>query len=97
MMGNNSHNILTSTKHIDTMIAELKEYQKKNYTLVLSGHYEPEDQDNVSTKISYLEKTKELAGSCTNKADFISAMKKTFPNYSGENYLQMTAGFLYKN
>lgn len=96
MMGSKSHNILTSTKHMDAMIAELKEYQKKEYTLVLSGHYEPESQDDVSTKIAYLEKSKELAGSCTTKVDFINAMKKAFPNYSGENYLEMTAGFLYK-
>lgn len=97
MMGCKSHNILTSTKHMDAMIAELKEYQKKDYTLVLSGHYEPESQDDVSTKIAYLQKTKDLAGSCTTKNDFINAMKKAFPNYSGENYLEMTAGFLYKN
>ena len=37
---------------------------------------------------------KELAASCTSAEDFTAAMKAAFPNYAGDNYLEMTAGYL---
>lgn len=30
------------------------------------------------------------------RGEFISEMKKAYPNYSGENYLEMSAGYLYQ-
>lgn len=95
MLGGNSHSILTSTAHMDGMMATLRDYQQKGYDYILSSHSMPETQDAVSAKISYVQKAKELAASCTTSQDFIAAMESAFPGYSGVNYLEMTAGYLY--
>ena len=50
----------------------------------------------MAEKISYVEKTTELAAANDNADDFIVAMKEAFPDYTGENYLEMTAGYLYQ-
>jgi len=50
----------------------------------------------VIEKLAYLEQVKALTEQCTSKEEFIDAVKKTFPSYSGGNYLDMTAGFFYK-
>ena len=42
------------------------------------------------------EKAKELAASCENAEAFMTAMKEAFPDYIGENYLEMSAGYLYQ-
>lgn len=96
MLGKTTHSILTSNAHIDSMLAVLKEYQDNNYTLILSAHSTPEGQDAVTEKIGYLKKIKELASEYKTSEEFKSAMKEAFPNYDGENYLDMTAGYLYK-
>lgn len=95
MMGSDVHNILATTDQIDTMIATLKEYQAKGYDLVLTSHYQPEPIDAVATKITYLEKAKELIASSDSAAAFTAAMQGAFPNYSGVNYLEMSAGILF--
>lgn len=92
MMGADSHNILTSTAHIDAFKAELEGF---DYALVLSSHHEPEGMDAVKAKIAYLTKTRELAESETDAASFMAAMSEAFPDYAGANYLEMTAGFLF--
>lgn len=96
MMGSKYHNILVSKENIDAEIATMKQYQAKKYTLVLTGHYVPEGQAGVADKLAYLEKIKDLAQESSSKEEFITAAKKAFPAYSGENYLEMTAGFLFK-
>lgn len=96
MMGSHTHNILTSTAHIDAEIATMKQYQKAGYALILTGHYVPEGQEAVAEKLAYLQTMKKLAAENTNKADFVKAVKTAFPDYQGDNYLMMTAGFLYK-
>lgn len=96
MMGSTCHNILTSPAHIDAEIATLKNYQAKNYALILTSHFVPEGQAAVAQKIAYLENVKSLATSSTTKEAFINAVKSAYPTYSGENYLEMTAGFLFK-
>ena len=63
--------------------------------MILSGHSTPEGQDAVTEKIAYVEKAKELAASCTTAEAFIAAMEEAFPDYTGQNYLEMTAGYLY--
>ncbi|MGM9916321.1 stalk domain-containing protein [Anaerotignum sp.] len=95
MMGSKCHNILPSTAMMDGEIATLQGYADKGYTLILTSHYDPEGQAAVAEKIAYLEKTKALAESCDSAEAFIAAMKQAFPNYSGENYLEMTAGMLF--
>lgn len=93
MMGSDCHNILTGKAHIQSFIDELKSF---SYDLVLTSHYVPEGQDAVTAKIAYLEKTLELADSCKDADSFTAAMNEAFPNYSGANYLAMTAGFLFQ-
>lgn len=96
MMGSKCHNILTSLEHIDAMIAEMKEYKTKNYTFVLTSHYEPETQLAVDEKIKYLETVKQIALKSNNAEEFKTNMKETFSDYTGENYIDMTAGFLFQ-
>jgi hypothetical protein len=92
MMGSACHNILTSVEHINAFKAELEGF---HYDLVLTSHNMPESKEAVATKVAYLEKTAELAQSCTDAAAFTAAMTETFPGYAGANYLEMTAGFLF--
>ena len=95
MMGSDVHNILPSIEYIDAEIADLETYRQKNYSLILTSHYIPEGQDAVKKKIAYLKKIKRIAKNSKDKADFIAAVKEKFPNYQGENYLEMTAGMLF--
>ena len=96
MLGKTCHSILTSTDHMDAMLETLKSYQSAGYDWILTAHSGVEGQDAVAEKISYVEKTKELAAANDNADDFIVAMKEAFPDYTGENYLEMTAGYLYQ-
>lgn len=59
-------------------------------------HGGPEGQDAVAEKIAYLNKTKEIMQQSKTADEFKANMKAAFPDYDGENYLDMTAGFLYK-
>ncbi len=93
MLGSDCHNILTGKEHINAFIKELEGF---NYSLVLTSHYAPEGEDAVATKIAYLRKVLELADSCADAESFTAAMNEAFPDYSGANYLSMTAGFLYQ-
>ena len=96
MLGKTCHSILTSTAHMDSMIETLKGYQSAGYDMILSAHSGVEGQDAVAEKIAYVEKAKELAASCENAEAFMTAMKDAFPDYIGENYLEMSAGYLYQ-
>lgn len=93
MLGSDCHNILTSREHIAAFAEELKGF---DYALVLTSHHAPEGADAVATKIAYLDKTLELANSCADAAAFTEAMNEAFPQYSGANYLEMTAGMLFQ-
>lgn len=97
MVGMGTHNILPSMEAIDGMLAQMKDFQNKNYDLILSGHDIPRTIDIAAEKIDYLEKTKVLANSSNNAEEFIEAMKASFPDYLGENYLEMSAGGLFAN
>lgn len=96
MAGSDVHNILPSLEYIDTMINDMQHYRQKNYTLILTSHYKPETIELADIKISYLKSIKEIYGANKNKEDFIKTVKNKYPNYSGENYLQMTADMLYQ-
>jgi len=95
MLGKYSHSIMASTAHIDSMLNILKGYQNAGYEMILSSHSAPEGQDAVTEKINYVNKAKEMALSCNTSEEFVAAMQKAFPNYAGENYLTMSAGFIY--
>lgn len=96
MLGANVHSILTSPEHIAAGIDKLKGFRAKNYTLILSSHHTPETLDDVDTKTAYLKKTGEIAAACKNGDEFLQKMKAAFPQYEGENYLEMSAGAMFK-
>ena len=95
MMGSKTHNILTSQAYIEAEIAELKGYQEKGYSLILTSHHAPEGKEAVAEKIAYLEKVLDLAKTSKSREDFISAVKAAFPDYGGETYIEMSAGALF--
>lgn len=96
MLGAKVHSILTSPEHIAATIRTLEGFKADGYTLFLSSHHTPETLADVDEKIAYLAKTGEIAGKSANRADFIQRMKAAYPAYSGENYLEMTAGALFE-
>lgn len=65
--------------------------------MILSSHYVPETLKDVDTKIDYLENLKELAKESENAEAFEKKVKDRYPEYSGLNYLDMTAGFFFPN
>lgn len=95
MLGADVHSILAGSGHMDAVISQLEGYKAKNYALVLSSHYEPEELSACDTKIAYVKKAKELCSTCSDSKTFIEEMKKNFPSYSGVNYLEMTAGMCF--
>jgi len=97
MVGSNTHNILTSVAQIDAMIAKMKDFQAKNYGLILSSHDIPRTIDVAAEKIAYLERTKTLVASNNNAEAFTQAMKVAFPNYGGDNFLGMSARAFFPN
>lgn len=97
MVGSDVHNIMPSVEAIDALIAQMQSYVDADYTLILSSHYVPETIEAAKTKLAYAEKMKELAETEPTAEAFITAAKEAFPNYSGENYLGMTAAGLYQN
>ncbi len=95
MMGAKTHNILPAVPYIEAEIADLKNYQAKGYTMILTSHAAPDGQKTVAEKIEYLEKVLELAKSSSNKDEFINAVKAAFPDYAVDAYLEMSANALF--
>lgn len=95
MLGHDCHSIVAGKAHADSMIAELKNYIEKGYELILTSHYTPEDLKDAKTKIDYLENLKGIAADCKNADDFKAAVSRQYPEYTGENYLDMTASFFF--
>ena len=95
MLGHDCHSIVAGADHADAMIAQLEGYIARGYDLILTSHYTPEDWKDARTKIDYLKELKPLAAVSGNRDSFLAAMKEKYPQYSGENYLSMTAGFFF--
>lgn len=95
MLGHDCHSIVAGAGHADVIIAELRSYIEKGYDLILTSHYTPEDLKDAKTKIDYLENLKKIAENCTDADSFKAEVQKQYPEYSGQNYLEMTAGFFY--
>lgn len=95
MLGHDCHSIVAGADHADAIIAQLNGYIAKGYDLILTSHYTPEDLKDAETKIAYLEKLKAIAAGCTNADEFKAEVQKQYPDYSGENYLDMTAGYFF--
>lgn len=95
MLGHDCHSIVAGAGHADAMIAELRSYIENGYDLILTSHYTPEDLKDAQTKIDYLENLKKIAAGTQNADEFKAEVGKQYPQYSGQNYLDMTAGFFY--
>ena len=95
MLGHDCHSIVAGASHADAMIAQLKDYVAKGFDLILTSHYTPEDLKDAETKIAYLESLKEIAATCSNADEFKEKVNERYSNYSGGNYLDMTAGFFF--
>lgn len=95
MLGHDFHSIVAGEVHANAIIEQLKGYKTKGYKLVLSSHYTPETLKDVDTKINYLETLKEISKESANMNDFKEKVKEKYPEYSGLNYLDMTAGFFF--
>lgn len=95
MLGHDCHSIVAGPGHADGMIAELKGYMEKGYDLILTSHHTPEDLKDAQTKIDYLENLKKIAENSVDADTFKAEVQKQYPAYSGQNYLEMTAGFFF--
>lgn len=95
MLGHDCHSIVAGADHADGIIAELNSYIEKGYDLILTSHYTPEDLKDAQTKIEYLENLKKIAADCADADSFKAEVQNRYPAYSGQNYLDMTAGFFY--
>ena len=95
MLGHDCHSIVAGAGHADAMIAELYGYIEKGYDLILTSHYTPEDLKDAETKIDYLENLKKIAADCKDADSFKAEASRQYPQYSGQNYLDMTAGFFF--
>lgn len=96
MLGHDCHSIVAGAGHADAIIAQLNEYIARGYDLILTSHYTPEDLKDAQTKIDYLEELKAIAEKCANSDEFKAEVQKKYPDYSGGNYLDMTAGFFFE-
>lgn len=96
MLGHDCHSIVAGAGHADVIIAQLKDYINKDRGLILTSHYTPEDLKDAEIKIAYLENLKKIAANCANASEFKAEVKNQYPAYSGENYLDMTAGFFFE-
>lgn len=95
MLGHDCHSIVAGAGHADSILAQLEGYVQGGYDLILTSHYTPEDLKDVGTKIAYLQQLKAIAATCDSADSFRTAVKAAYPNYSGDNYLDMTAGFFF--
>ena len=95
MLGHDCHSIVAGPGHADATVKKLQSYLDRGFRLFLSSHYGPENTDDVKTKIAYVEDLKTIASASSSAEEFKAAVGKKYPDYSGENYLAMTAGFFF--
>lgn len=95
MMGHDCHSIVAGADHADAILAQLQGYIDRGFDLILTSHYTPEDLKDARTKMDYLRELKSIALACSDRAQFLQAVRRRYPDYSGDNYLDMTAGFFF--
>lgn len=95
MLGHDCHSIVAGAGHADAIIAELEGYIEKGVSLILTSHYTPEDLKDARTKIEYIKTLKTLAKSCDTPEQFKAKVKEQYPNYGGDNYLDMTTAMFF--
>lgn len=96
MLGSDCHSIIAGVNHAKALIETLKGYIKKNYNLILTSHYIPEDIKAVKTKIDYIQNLVSIANNSNNAVEMIEKVRTEYPEYSGLNYLEMTANFFFQ-
>lgn len=97
MLGHDCHSIVSGATSADAIIAQLEDFLAQGYDLVLTSHYTPENLKDVQTKIDYLKNIKAIAATCSSADEFKSRIQQAYPDYSGLNYLDMTASFFFPN
>jgi len=97
MIGHDCHSIVAGAVHADALVANLQGYLDKGIEIFLSSHYVPETRKDVETKIAYLNDLKAIASECGSGTEFEEKVMAKYPNYSGLNYLDMSAGFFFPN
>ncbi len=96
MLGHDCHSIVADDAHADAIISELRGYIARGFGLILTSHYTPENLKDADTKIRYIETLKYIAKKCGNADGFKRAVNDKYPDYSGKNYLDMTATMFFK-
>ena len=51
---------------------------------------------DVDVKIAYLKDLIEISKTCTTGAEFKDKVAARYPNYSGQNYLDMSTSYFFK-
>lgn len=95
MLGHDCHSIVAGPEHADAIVASLRGYLDRGIETFLSSHYVPETRQDAETKIAYIEDLKAIAASSGDADGFKAKVKSKYPDYSGEKYLDMTAGFFF--
>lgn len=95
MMGHDCHSIVAGCPHADGIISQLNYYIREGFDLVLTAHYTPEDLKDAKTKIDYLYSLKAISETCETAAEMKEKVKSKYPDYSGENYLDMTVNMFF--
>lgn len=97
MIGHDCHSIVGGPAHADALISNFEGYLDRGVQLFLSSHYGPETREDVKTKIAYLQDLKLIAAGCKDGDEFKTKVNDKYPEYSGLNYLDMTAGLFFKD
>lgn len=95
MLGSDCHSIIAGVEHANAMIKVLEGYIAKNYNLILTSHYIPEGIEAIKAKIAYIDNLINIAKCCFSAKEMIEKVKEEYPNYSGLNYLEMTANLFF--
>ncbi len=95
MLGHDCHSIVPGPQGAKAMIAQLEGCLERGFTMVLTSHYAPEDQGYVEEKLAYLRQLEGMARECKDRESFKRMAGERYPDYQGENNLDMTAGFFF--
>ncbi|MDR0886902.1 MAG: hypothetical protein LBN22_11255 [Clostridiales Family XIII bacterium] len=95
MLGHDCHSIVAGADHADALISQLKDLITRGFDFILTSHYTPETLQDAQEKVDYLESVKTIAASSPDAAAFKESVLEKYPNYTGGNYLDMTAGFFF--
>lgn len=87
---------ISSPAAIDAEIAEAEKSLKSGCTYFAGGHGGVATKDAVEFKISYLQTMKQALSANKTAAEFVTTMKKAYPNLPLEENLNNVAQMLYK-